>query len=54
MFDHVTIRVTDRDASEAFYDSVLRTLAIDQSYRTDAFSLWQEFGIYRRRPPRTP
>ncbi len=43
MFDHVTIRVTDRDASEAFYDSVLRTLAIDQSYRTDAFSQWQEF-----------
>ena len=23
MFDHVTIRVTDRDASEAFYDTVL-------------------------------
>lgn len=45
MFDHVTIRVTDRDASEAFYDSVLRTLAVDQSYRTDTFSLWQEFGI---------
>ena len=45
MFDHVTIRVSDRDASEAFYDSVLRTLAIDQSYRTGTFSLWQEFGI---------
>lgn len=45
MFDHVTIRVSDRDASEAFYDTVLRTLAIDQSYRTNTFSLWQEFGI---------
>jgi catechol 2,3-dioxygenase-like lactoylglutathione lyase family enzyme len=45
VFDHVTIRVTDRDASEAFYDSVLRTLAIDQSYRTDTFSMWREFMI---------
>jgi catechol 2,3-dioxygenase-like lactoylglutathione lyase family enzyme len=45
MFDHVTIRVSDRDASEAFYDSVLRTLAIDQSYRTNTFSIWNEFMI---------
>jgi len=45
MFDHVTIRVADRDASEAFYDSVLRTLAIDQTYRTNTFSLWHEFMI---------
>jgi len=45
MFDHVTIRVSDRDASEAFYDTVLRTLAIDQSYRTDTFSLWNEFML---------
>jgi hypothetical protein len=26
MFDHVTIRVTNREASERFYDTVLRTL----------------------------
>lgn len=45
MFDHVTIRVTDREASEAFYDSVLRTLGLDQNYRTNAFSLWKEFMI---------
>jgi catechol 2,3-dioxygenase-like lactoylglutathione lyase family enzyme len=31
MFDHVTIRVTDRAASERFYNTVLRPLAIDQS-----------------------
>lgn len=45
MFDHVTIRVTDRAASERFYDPVLRPLAIDQSYRTNAFSEWREFSL---------
>ena len=45
MFDHVTIRVTDRAASEDFYNSVLRTLGIDESYRTNTFSLWNEFMI---------
>ena len=36
MFDHVTIRVSDGAASEAFYDLVLRTLGIeaDQPWRT--------------------
>jgi catechol 2,3-dioxygenase-like lactoylglutathione lyase family enzyme len=45
MFDHVTIRVTDRAASEDFYNSVLRTLGIDETYRTNRFSLWKEFMI---------
>jgi len=45
MFDHVTIRVTDRAASERFYNTVLRPLAIDQSYRTNAFSEWGEFEL---------
>ena len=45
MFDHVTIRVTDRAASERFYDTVLRPLAIDQSYRTHAFSEWRDFSL---------
>lgn len=43
MFDHVTIRVTDRASSERFYDLVLNALGIDQSYRTSAFSEWQDF-----------
>jgi catechol 2,3-dioxygenase-like lactoylglutathione lyase family enzyme len=30
MFDHVTIRVSDRTASERFYESVLQTLGIEQ------------------------
>ena len=45
MFDHVTIRAADRLASERFYDTVLRPLAIDQSYRTNAFSQWRDFTL---------
>ena len=45
MFDHVTIRVTDRAASERFYTTVLTSLGIDQSYRTAAFSEWQDFSL---------
>ena len=33
MFDHVTIRVSDRTASERFYESVLQTLGIEQTHR---------------------
>jgi catechol 2,3-dioxygenase-like lactoylglutathione lyase family enzyme len=45
MFDHVTIRATDRAISERFYDTVLRTLGIDQSFRTRAFSEWRDFMV---------
>jgi catechol 2,3-dioxygenase-like lactoylglutathione lyase family enzyme len=45
MFDHVTIRVTDRTRSELFYDSVLRALGVDQSYRLGTYSEWQDFSL---------
>jgi catechol 2,3-dioxygenase-like lactoylglutathione lyase family enzyme len=45
MFDHVTIRVTDRRASERFYDTVLAELGIDRTYRTRVFSEWQDFSL---------
>ena len=45
MFDHITIRVADRAASERFYDIVLQTLGIDRSYRTNTISEWREFMI---------
>ena len=45
MFDHVTIRVADRAASENFYNLVLETLGIDQTYRTSAFSEWDDFSL---------
>ena len=45
MFDHVTIRVRERAASEDFYNTVLAALGIDESYRTSAFSEWQDFLV---------
>jgi catechol 2,3-dioxygenase-like lactoylglutathione lyase family enzyme len=45
MFDHVTIRASDRGASESFYNTVLRTLGIDESYRTRTFSEWEDFSL---------
>jgi catechol 2,3-dioxygenase-like lactoylglutathione lyase family enzyme len=45
MFDHVTVRGTDRTASERFYDTVLAPLGIDRTYRTGAFSEWQDFQV---------
>ena len=45
MFDHVTIRVTERAASEGFYDTVLPTLGIDKTYETDQFCQWSDFGL---------
>jgi len=50
----VTIRARDRVASERFYDTVLRTLGIDQSYRTGTISEWQDFlvsGADAEHPP---
>src|SRR5919198_1412058 len=45
MFDHVTIRVTDREASERFYVTVLLPLRIEKSYRTRQFTEWQGFSV---------
>ena len=48
MFDHVTIRVSDRDASERFYNTVLTPLGVDETYRTPAFSEWGDFMLTAR------
>ena len=45
MFDHVTIRVPDRNASERFYDTVTTPLGIDMTYRTPTFSEWRDFQL---------
>jgi catechol 2,3-dioxygenase-like lactoylglutathione lyase family enzyme len=45
MFDHVTIRVADRAASERFYNLVLAELAMDRTYRTNTFSEWRDFSL---------
>jgi catechol 2,3-dioxygenase-like lactoylglutathione lyase family enzyme len=45
VFDHVTIRATDRAASEAFYNTVLLTLGIETTYSGAQFSEWGEFSL---------
>jgi catechol 2,3-dioxygenase-like lactoylglutathione lyase family enzyme len=45
VFDHVTIRVSDREASERFYDMVLQTLGIEQTHADDAFVEWDDFSL---------
>ncbi len=50
LFDHVTIRVPDRGASEQFFETVLAPLGIDTSYRTRGFTEWQEFMVAQATP----
>lgn len=45
MFDHVTIRVSDREASERFYATVLGTLGIQQSHAGDELPEWDDFSL---------
>jgi len=55
MFDHVTIRVADRAASERFYDTVLPALGLDETYRTETVSQYDDFMLAAADPanPRT-
>jgi catechol 2,3-dioxygenase-like lactoylglutathione lyase family enzyme len=45
MFDHLTIRASDRSASERFYDTVLGTIGIERSPRTGGLAGWREFSL---------
>jgi catechol 2,3-dioxygenase-like lactoylglutathione lyase family enzyme len=45
VFDHVTIRVSDRRASERFYDTVLETIGIDETYAGAQFTEWGDFSL---------
>jgi catechol 2,3-dioxygenase-like lactoylglutathione lyase family enzyme len=45
LFDHVTIRVSDRAASERFYDMVLRTLAIEKTHSSEHIVEWDDFSL---------
>jgi catechol 2,3-dioxygenase-like lactoylglutathione lyase family enzyme len=45
VFDHVTIRVSDREASERFYDTVLRTLGIERTHSGRDFTEWDDFSL---------
>jgi hypothetical protein len=45
MFDHVTIRVSDLDASRRFYELALATLGFDDMYVGESFPEWNDFSI---------
>jgi catechol 2,3-dioxygenase-like lactoylglutathione lyase family enzyme len=45
VFDHVTIRVSQREVSERFYDTVLATLGIEKAASTADFAEWGDFSL---------
>jgi catechol 2,3-dioxygenase-like lactoylglutathione lyase family enzyme len=45
VFDHVTIRVSDREASERFYDTVLGVVGIEAGYSDTQFAEWDDFSL---------
>jgi catechol 2,3-dioxygenase-like lactoylglutathione lyase family enzyme len=44
VFDHVTIRASDRTASERFYDAVMARLRVEP-YRGETYTEWADFSI---------
>jgi catechol 2,3-dioxygenase-like lactoylglutathione lyase family enzyme len=50
VFDHVTIRVADRAASEAFYRTVLSTLGIEPTASSAEFAEWGDFSLTEGAP----
>ena len=45
MFDHVTIRASDREAAARFYDTVLRTLGVERTGEGGDFVEWDDFSL---------
>jgi catechol 2,3-dioxygenase-like lactoylglutathione lyase family enzyme len=45
VFDHVTIRVSDREASERFYATVLATLGIEKTHSDERYAEWGGFSL---------
>jgi catechol 2,3-dioxygenase-like lactoylglutathione lyase family enzyme len=45
VFDHVTIRVSDRETSERFYSPLLGTLGYEKTYSDKEFCEWDDFSL---------
>jgi catechol 2,3-dioxygenase-like lactoylglutathione lyase family enzyme len=45
VFDHVTIRVSDRGVSERFYMTVLGAIGIDRTHAGEQFAEWGDFSL---------
>jgi catechol 2,3-dioxygenase-like lactoylglutathione lyase family enzyme len=52
VFDHVTIRVSDRAASVTFYDTVLSELGFERSHAGADFPEWDDFSLAEGEPTR--
>jgi catechol 2,3-dioxygenase-like lactoylglutathione lyase family enzyme len=50
VFDHVGIRVSDRDASTRFYRTVLAPLGIEQTHDEDWLAEWDDFALSPAEP----
>jgi catechol 2,3-dioxygenase-like lactoylglutathione lyase family enzyme len=51
MLDHVTVRVTDRDASTALYTTLLATLGIAPNASDPTYTEWQDFSLAQAEDP---
>ena len=51
MFDHVTIRVSDRLASQRFYNAVLDTLGFAATGEADDLPEWEDFSLLAAEDP---
>ena len=49
MFDHVTIRASDRDASRRFYETVLPTIGVELTTDTEYLE-WGDFSVSQATP----
>ena len=45
VFDHVTIRASDLSVSKRFYETVLSTLGIEQTYSGELGAEWDDFSL---------
>jgi catechol 2,3-dioxygenase-like lactoylglutathione lyase family enzyme len=50
MFDHVTIRVSDREASERFYDTLLGSIGIERTASGEHYTEWNDFSLAAATP----
>jgi catechol 2,3-dioxygenase-like lactoylglutathione lyase family enzyme len=54
VFDHVTIRASDRAESERFYDTVLRTLGTDKTHAGEHYAEWDDFSLAQASQDKPP
>jgi catechol 2,3-dioxygenase-like lactoylglutathione lyase family enzyme len=45
VFDHVTIRVSDRAASERFYETVLPVVGLERTHSDEHYAEWVDFSL---------